>query len=459
MAELDVCLRLVLLVEDQPDLRQSIEGLLRLQGYRVNAVADGDSAFVCALDERPDVVLTDIDLGHTNGLDLITRIRAEHPRPPPIIATSGFPGYEPEALHRGAVQFIEKPIDIEGLLAVLAAAVREEPISPAQLADIHRRSMSLRERALRLSEAALARLFTAQPSMRGRGGVTTRWLAGHIGQGAAVMVLLEGGALRVHASSDERRLPAGAPADDLVPVAQHVLEASSNLVIPDLRRYAVGGRLDFRSFAGVPFIVDDIAVGALCLVGDHVGGIDGEDLSLLEWLGRRAGAALGDPATEVVAFFDDTALLTRAGLELLVSLEMRRRQRAARSLALLAFDVTGAGWRDRIAGAFQPRRAAVGRLGPARHGVLMAREGERIDARELDRVLAALASNDEVRGIGVVSMEGNASGLPEETRLVAWAESLCERSVQSGRQWIEELSMRHGAFPDPRPAEARAPRS
>ena len=110
-------LPLVLLVEDSDDLRQVLEDLLRQEGYRVHGCDNADTAFEMARVERPAVVVTDIGLGATSGLDLITRLRSDLPPPtPPIIACSGFPGYATEARNRGAQTFIDKPFAIESLL-------------------------------------------------------------------------------------------------------------------------------------------------------------------------------------------------------------------------------------------------------------------------------------------------------------------------------------------------------
>src|SRR5947207_1101900 len=79
----------IVLVEDSEDLRELMALCLRGGGYRVVATEDADEAFEAVRRERPDLVVTDLLLGITSGLDLMTRIRSDLVPPQPrLIACS-----------------------------------------------------------------------------------------------------------------------------------------------------------------------------------------------------------------------------------------------------------------------------------------------------------------------------------------------------------------------------------
>src|SRR3954451_4085047 len=85
----------VVIVDDSEEMRDALEMTFQMEGYRVLAFADAGAAFEAIRREHPDVVITDVLLGLSNGLDLITRIRSDLPPPvPPIIAISGFTSFE-----------------------------------------------------------------------------------------------------------------------------------------------------------------------------------------------------------------------------------------------------------------------------------------------------------------------------------------------------------------------------
>src|SRR5215469_115695 len=66
----------VLLADDNFDMRNYVERLLRLAGYRVKSVADGQAALSAARELKPDLVLTDIMMPELGGFELLTKLRA-----------------------------------------------------------------------------------------------------------------------------------------------------------------------------------------------------------------------------------------------------------------------------------------------------------------------------------------------------------------------------------------------
>lgn len=116
-------LRPMLLVDDEPDLRQVLYQGLSKDGYRVEIAANAEEA-LRILSEKPfDLVLTDLQMPGASGLDLIVSLKAHHPDCLSIVMT-GHATLDAaiEAIKLGAYDFIQKPFRIEDLEAVLDRA-------------------------------------------------------------------------------------------------------------------------------------------------------------------------------------------------------------------------------------------------------------------------------------------------------------------------------------------------
>ncbi|MBI5934037.1 MAG: response regulator [Chloroflexi bacterium] len=106
----------VLLAEDDQTMVTLLKTLLKMEGYQVSAL-DGDADIVqSVLYEKPDVVLMDVHLFHTNGIEALTKLRAtpggENVR---VLMTSGL-DFRDMCLARGANAFIQKPFMPDDLL-------------------------------------------------------------------------------------------------------------------------------------------------------------------------------------------------------------------------------------------------------------------------------------------------------------------------------------------------------
>jgi len=92
--------RRVLVVEDQPDIRETLSVLLRLWGHQVQAVGDGLRAVQTALSWQPDAAVVDIGLPLLDGWEVARRVRAALDRDILLIALTGYNG--PEDRQRSA---------------------------------------------------------------------------------------------------------------------------------------------------------------------------------------------------------------------------------------------------------------------------------------------------------------------------------------------------------------------
>jgi len=117
--------RSVLIVDDDPQIRGSIERMLGASGHCVQSVADGASALATATaDGQPALLILDRMLPDTDGVELLEHLRARGVRSPAIIITA-HPTLDTaiEALGMQAPHYLRKPFRAEELLAAVEAAL------------------------------------------------------------------------------------------------------------------------------------------------------------------------------------------------------------------------------------------------------------------------------------------------------------------------------------------------
>ncbi len=115
----------MLLVEDEPALRESLAARLREQGYVVDPCADGEEGHYYGAEYQPDVAIVDLGLPGLSGMELIQRFRTQSLAFPILVLTArGAWQDKVEALEVGADDYLVKPFHTEELLARLNALVR-----------------------------------------------------------------------------------------------------------------------------------------------------------------------------------------------------------------------------------------------------------------------------------------------------------------------------------------------
>jgi DNA-binding NtrC family response regulator len=114
----------VLIIDDEAEIRESLETLLQLEGYEVDSAPDGEAG-LAKLGERPfDLLLLDLALPDRNGIELLPEIRGLDPQLSIIMITAyGTVEDAVRAMQAGATNFLQKPWDNEKLLADVRAAV------------------------------------------------------------------------------------------------------------------------------------------------------------------------------------------------------------------------------------------------------------------------------------------------------------------------------------------------
>ena len=116
----------ILVVDDEAEIRNSLEEILREEGYSVATAATAAEAMVLLQDAPYDVVLLDIWLPDRDGLDVLTEMHqlAQDMRPE-VVIISGHGTIETavKATKLGAYDFLEKPLSLDRTLIVLKNAV------------------------------------------------------------------------------------------------------------------------------------------------------------------------------------------------------------------------------------------------------------------------------------------------------------------------------------------------
>lgn len=114
----------ILIVDDDPTLLRLLSILLREEGYNVLAADSAEKALVLLAVEKPDLIVTDLQMGKMNGLELFNAVHKTHPMLPIIILTAyGTIPDAVEATKRGVFTFLTKPYEVPDLLNEISNAM------------------------------------------------------------------------------------------------------------------------------------------------------------------------------------------------------------------------------------------------------------------------------------------------------------------------------------------------
>jgi DNA-binding response OmpR family regulator len=125
--------RTILVVDDEPTLREALVDALETDGFRVVAAADGREALNQFRAERPDLVLLDLMLPELSGIEVCRIIRAESGVPIVMLTAKDSELDKVVGLELGADDYVTKPFDLEELLARIKVVLRRARPSIAQV--------------------------------------------------------------------------------------------------------------------------------------------------------------------------------------------------------------------------------------------------------------------------------------------------------------------------------------
>jgi len=164
----------ILVVDDDPAVRESLRRALKLEGYEVELAADGDAALArIGADFEPDAVVLDVMMPGTDGLDVCRTLRASGNRLPVLMLTArGAVDDRVAGLDAGADDYLVKPFALDELFARLRALLRRRGAEEAETLrfadlelDVTTREVRRADEPIELTrtEFALLELFLRNP--------------------------------------------------------------------------------------------------------------------------------------------------------------------------------------------------------------------------------------------------------------------------------------------------------
>jgi two-component system KDP operon response regulator KdpE len=124
----------ILIVDDDPAIRDSLSKELRAAGYGTTTAADGSEGMAAFQSQVPDLVLTDLAMPRSDGFELIAAIRASSRVPIVVLSVRGADPDKVRALDLGADDFVTKPFSMTELLARVRAQLRRTAPASTALA-------------------------------------------------------------------------------------------------------------------------------------------------------------------------------------------------------------------------------------------------------------------------------------------------------------------------------------
>lgn len=119
----------VLLVDDEPNIVLSLEFLMKRAGYGVQIAADGDAALEAIREQRPDLILLDVNIPKRDGFDVCQTIRA-HPEwkdiPIIMLTAKGRDVEREKGLALGADDYVTKPFATQEVVDKVRAILGDE---------------------------------------------------------------------------------------------------------------------------------------------------------------------------------------------------------------------------------------------------------------------------------------------------------------------------------------------
>jgi DNA-binding response OmpR family regulator len=164
----------VLVVDDDPDVRALVSTLLGRAGYLITEAPDGRAALKALYDQRPDLVVLDVNMPDLDGWATLERIRDLSDVPVVMLSARGEELEKVRALRAGADDYVTKPFGRQELLARVESVLRravgagpKETYSDALLTvDFAERRLTVGERSVELTplEFKLLATFVEHPN-------------------------------------------------------------------------------------------------------------------------------------------------------------------------------------------------------------------------------------------------------------------------------------------------------
>ncbi len=114
----------IFIVDDDPMVRDMLSALFTLEGYQVESFAEGSSFLAAAHGRKPVCILLDVNMPGRSGIDILKELHARgYPAPVFMISGQSDVPLAVSAIKSGAIDFIEKPFNIEAMVGRVREAV------------------------------------------------------------------------------------------------------------------------------------------------------------------------------------------------------------------------------------------------------------------------------------------------------------------------------------------------
>jgi two-component system, OmpR family, KDP operon response regulator KdpE len=114
----------ILVVDDEPQIRRSLQVNLETKGYAVETVDSGERALTAFHNRHPDIVILDLIMPGMNGVTVVRRMRESSTVPIIVLSAMGDERHKVDALETGADDYMTKPFGMEELLARIRSLLR-----------------------------------------------------------------------------------------------------------------------------------------------------------------------------------------------------------------------------------------------------------------------------------------------------------------------------------------------
>lgn len=201
---------LILVVDDDPSIRQTLTRELALAGYDALSAADGVEGKTIFEERRPDLVITDLAMPRADGHAMIAAVRqADEGTPVIVLSVRGEEEDKVRALDLGADDYVTKPFSLRELLARVRTQLRRSGAGaapevlrfPGLEIDLARRTVTQEGREIRLTPTEFA-ILELLATHAGR-PVTLRQIIATVWKGAPATTT---DTVRVHVGSLRRKL-------------------------------------------------------------------------------------------------------------------------------------------------------------------------------------------------------------------------------------------------------------
>lgn len=120
-----VNMKTILIVDDEPDLREILRLEFEAEGWNVIEAENGTKAFETFQNSKIDAVASDVRMPGGDGVSLLEKIKAVSPKTPVVLLTGFADIQEKDALAKGALAMVKKPFDLVSVISLINGALPE----------------------------------------------------------------------------------------------------------------------------------------------------------------------------------------------------------------------------------------------------------------------------------------------------------------------------------------------